>query len=386
RYAFNFYPFWYLFNFGIGKITSIITILGAVMMFIKRPKIFFFLFAVTLSFFCVITYATVGGFYVRNFVTIIPIILIFPAYFLNSILNKKNKYTLLLFLLILTPMFFENFSKSIALVIDYSKPWNYKQIENWMTNIPKGSKIAAHPSVPLPTDSIRLEYNEPTYYSMEEFKEEGAEFSVTNLDWITNDYYDWMNNFNIIYAKKPVAGLESYYSAMATEELADYSIYNVFKSPFAPESNFIVEKIPSFNVSQKKLLKTYSNLNPGWKGEPIKVRNAKGIVVEGKIKNGYLFVNFYKYYTDIPDITKRIGTRVSSREKDIKFSNKNIISEIPKGATWAVVGFSQYKIADSKADDVKIFSADVKTDFSGFTVKKTEIPKDLLFPNSQGNL
>lgn len=392
RFRLNPYPYWYLFNLGIGRITCFATLIGALVMFAKKPLRFLLLGSVIGSFFYFITFATDGGFYTRNFVTITPLILVVPGYFLSFLLEERKKYLkivgIFIFIILCAGLFIENFSRSIIVANEYSKQWDYTVLENWMNrNIPSNSKVSAHSSILIDDPSIqRLSYDDPRSYSMSEFKKDGANFSVTNFDWVTNSYYDWMNSYTF-YWSKPVASLETQYTSRATEELADYSIYSVIKPALAPESDFIVSKIPNFNVSSKVMAQEVNGIRSNnWESKPINIEKFNGIMVDGELKNGYLYIDFYKSLNDTSDVTKRIATRVSGREKDMKIDKEEIITQIPEGAKWMIVGFSNYKVDDSVISDLIIYNANVSVDFGGYKIQKVSIPKDVLFPNSQSNL
>ncbi len=386
------YPFWYLYHFGIGKMTSIITLTGIPFIFFGKFKKGLLLFSVTIPFFYATTYATGAGFYVRNFVTITPFLLISGGVFIATLFSIKIKpfkfVSILIGVIFLCLLFIENFSKSYIVDASYIKPWNDQVIKEWIVNnIPKGSKVSAHSSVPLPDYTItRLPFDFGTSFSLQDFISDKSDFAVINTEWVTNEFYYWMSSRDFKTMNKPIKNLESMYDAMMVEELSNYSIYNIIKPGLAPEAGFVVVKVPKFSVKNKELTETFNNITlRNWNSSPIDVTNYKGVVINGDFKNGYLYTNFYSDKSDINDLTKRIGARVSGREMGKELSKKDIVSKIPVGAKWMVVGFSTYSVNDFVVKDISVYNADVEADFGGYNVQKIQIDKDVLFPNSLGN-
>lgn len=392
RFRINLYPFWYLFNIGIGKLTSVLIIPGMLAMLLRKPKHFVFIFSAVITFFFVVTYATNGGFYTRNFVTITPLLLIFPAYLLGCLLMFKDRLlkvvAIFVFTAILSLALWENLSNSVIIPIEYSKQWNYLIAADWISkNIPAKSKVAAHSSVPLPVDGvIRLPFEQGQTFSVQEFIGEGAEYAVANFDWATNDFYDWMNRPKLTDWGKPNAQLESQYSAMAIRELSDFTVYSVIKPWQAPDSDFLVSKIPNYTATDKKLIGSYFDIKSGWRAAPIKTEDLDGLAVDGELSNGYLYVNFYKDEGDLSDVTKRIAVRVSGRNMDEKAKPEKIITQIPQGTAWAVVGFSSYSASNPVAKQILIYNIKVNADFGGVPVYSLKIDDGIIFPNSHGNL
>ncbi len=386
RIAISVFPFWYLFNYGIGQVTLLLSIVGGILLLFKNKIKFLFMFSSIGFFFYFVTYVTNGGYYTRNFVTIIPIILILPAYLIYSLF--KFKKLIFIPLIIILILFVENFSKSVVVINEYSKPWNYEVIGSWLKkNIPNGANVAAHSSVPLPDYVVtRLSYESVGAYSIQEFQQEGADFAVTNLDWISNDYYGWMNRFNSHYWGKPLTELMQEYSSMATSEVLSYSLYSVIKPALAPESNFIVAKVPKYTITDSHEVFVINNVNPTWRSEALDLSGYKGIYIKGNIKNGFIYVNFFKNIEDSKDLTKRITSRVSAREVKNNFIDVEAAMDIPDNAKYAVVGFLNHSPNESVAQIIEVYNANVNLDFGGYNVHETKIDEDVLFPNSQGNL
>lgn len=385
------YPIWYLYNYGIGRLTSVFVLLGIPFLFFKRIKKGLLIFSIVLPFFYTTVYATGGGFYVRNFVTITPFLLIAPAVLISFLLSNKKHFiryiTISAAVVILCFLFVENFSKDIVVISNYTKPWNDQVIKDWIiNNIPKGSRVSAHSSVPLPDDIVRLPFDFGTSFSIEDFIKDKSDFAVINTEWITNEFYYWMSSRTNGWVKKPIVDLESMYDAMTAEEMSEYSIYSLIKPALAPEAGFVVVKVPKFEVKNVKQIEKVQEISDrSWTSDPIEITQLNGITINGETVNGYLYANFYENKNDSTDVTKRIATRVSSREMGKSLSKEEIITEIPKNAKWMVVGFNTYSVNNFKATNIIINSANVKADFGGFKISSRQIDKDVLFPNSLGN-
>ena len=150
RMIFDFYPYSYLYHIGIGKLVSILSLLGVFVAFHYKKLNTALLLSVILPFLFITTYYTGGGFYTRNFVTIIPFLLIFAG----VLLSKLSKYKGLLFVLLII-VSRESLSNSLIILKEYIRPWNYKVMQTWTNkNVNDDMVVGAHASVPLP-DTIK---------------------------------------------------------------------------------------------------------------------------------------------------------------------------------------------------------------------------------------
>jgi 4-amino-4-deoxy-L-arabinose transferase-like glycosyltransferase len=420
----DFYPLSYLFNYGIGRLTSILILFGVSLTLFKNFKKGFLLLSTIIPVFYYLIFMTGGGFYTRNFVTITPLVLIFAGYFMSKMLNLKFKYLgYFVFIVLILSTAFENLNKDFILLDNYTKSWNQDIFKSWIeNNISNDSKIAAHSSVPLP-DSYRgrLDYDFYPAFSIDEFIEEGAKYAIANYEWETNDFYWWMTQDTRRSLQnwiKPTSILKETYPGMALTELQDFGIYSLVKPAFAPDANYLVSKIPQYQISNANLIKEfdfkggkndwtsvsdssfYENGNliikkggtpdsyTRWISPEVKI-NTSGFKIEYKIetienvskREGFLFVKFYKNNTEI-------GERLSKRN-DIynKWVNDFFVGQIPPGTDYMKVGFQVYNtaVAEVRLSDVKVYGTNVVNKNSE-GIKHIEIPEDILFPTSQGNM
>lgn len=399
------YSIAYLYHIGIGPITSLLVLLGIVIALVRYLKKSILLLSVVVSFLYITIYYTGGGYYTRNFVTIIPFFLLFAGIALATIFDffKRVKVIgLIVVLLFVSFVTYENLRNSVVVPQEYSKQWNYKIVEKWVTeNIPQGSRVAAHSSVVIPPGHVeRLPYDFDPAFSIEEFKELNADYAIANLDWATSDFYWWMTvgSGNFKYWNKPVDELSRTYPALTIKELSSFAIYSEINAWQAPESNFIVAKIPKYEVSNKEKVASFNNLSKGWKSDPIEVSDWEGFYmdfdlkvesVDGLKRDGYVYIKFYDNVDDAKKDVNEVLVRLSGRTKVFSQSIKNSLSgTVPKEAKYAVVGSHVY-IKESnqlEIDLLELYKAQVKADFDENSIRKLQLDHNVLFPNSHGYL
>lgn len=434
----DYYSFYYLFNIGIGKVTSVLVAVGLTLSSIKSKKAAILLLPVVLMFFYVTSYYTRGGFYTRNFVTITPILLVFAAFTLDQLLILKPKKVFIAFFLTLVSLsLYENLKLALPIPREYAKEWNFIELSNWESkNLEPGASIAAHSSVPLNVQDVERTSYEMNYsYSFNEFAEDGADYAITSIDWANNQFYWWTSNplkQSLLDFRKPNEIMEDSYTSLSIEELSDFSVYSVFNPWNTPDSSFVVSIIPHISAANTKLIKAFSfdtnsdgwrilgndfstkNLyyengklvskaedirgtRLRWESDPIDIDGLTGLQVEAKMQNfpikehgkeGFLFIKFFKSRADALLSQNRVGVRLSSRitEKN-KIVTKKIISRVPESAHYATIGVqvSDPRLADIFLDEVSIFSADVDIE-SKRDYKTIKFDKNILFPYSHGNL
>lgn len=426
----------YLYKVGIGPVASWLFIIGSVLLgFVNRKK-FILLFSIIFPFFVVTNFMTIGGFYTRNYVTIIPFLLIvasFPFVYLFEKFKIKTTRIIIIFLVfgVLLLGIKDHVANSFVLVNAYKSTWNYKVAEI-KTNkiIPQEETVALHSSVLIRDSQKRIPYELANSFSLEEFREKGATYAVSNLDWATIDFYWWMTAGlkDYRYFNKPVRILEETYPALALREISDYSIFNVVNPWEAPDSNFIGAVVPDYEVTNKVLVKNFdfknneegwsktgdlgqesgklfwSSDNGGslkiskegngskilrWESPAINVTRGDGYIVNAELftdsnvnsntRDGFIRVDMFSK-------GERIRTRLSSRLSQPS-QEKDLVIKVPEDIDTIKVGFQVYDMNSGNyfLNKLSIFGANVVE-----TVRqKTEsyhIPVDILFPNSHGGL
>jgi len=431
RMTFDFFPYSYLYHIGVGKVTSLMVILGIAIGLIRnRRKEILLLLSLMLPFFFVLTYYTGGGFYTRNFVTITPFLLIPAGYAAYSILKSKMKIVVIVGFALLTFLVRENLSKSLVVVQAYSQEWNVEIISEWiLSNIDSESNVAAHSSVPLPPGIKRLAYDFKPAFSIMEFEEMGADYAVMSMDWATDHFYGWMTQNtkkSLEYWDKPIGLLEMTYPAMAIREFTDYAIFSVLNPWEAPDSGFIVAQIPKLEVVGKTLKNNFdfetsditwerygsktllNNANgllnieagssqvSGWISSPIELEG-DGYVVEGAIKSsntsglrdGYLFVEFYDSFENAVSQDSRLAVRLSRRAvKQNTFEKAVVKGLLPENAKFMRIGFQNFDQArtNSSLEYASYSSANIRYDDFPIETNAINLEDGVIFHNSHGNL
>lgn len=440
----NIFPLSYLYHYGIGTWITIFSIIGFAIGVTKLFKRTLVLNLVVFQFMLMFVYISRGGFYTRNFVTITPLILIFTALLIDSAFrltqNFRAKWLASLGLIVLlVAISGDNIKSSLIIIKEYSKPWNRKVLSEWVgKNVPAGAVVAAHPDTPLPVEKVkRVVYEPDEFFSVNEFLEQSSDYAISNSSWSTNSFYWWMNgdlgDLKNIWVK-PVNVLEYSYPALALRELGQFGVYEVSNPWQAPDIDFLVAKMPKYQVLSKEKTYTY-NFNSGlggwqkagkfwanednldsknntlavnegsasiaslrWESPVVNIENWNGIEIDYKIKSeskskgirmGYVFVSFYNNETDAKNSLNRTGVRLSERSTVADgWVNKKLIGQIPEGSKYMTIGFYNYSPARSRVmlDDVDVYNAKVVVDFNGVNVKTINVDQNNLFLNSHGNL
>lgn len=438
RMEFNFYSFWYLFNIGIGRLTSALAIVGILWGLVRNFKKTLLLLSIIIPFFFVMVYYSNGGFYTRNFVTITPFILIFTGLLINSL--HRRGLGIVLAILVLGVLLFENLQNSIVIPIEYSKKWNFEVLSSWLQkNLSSGSKIAAHSSVPLPIESVkRYPYEFDIAFSLDEFTEEGADYAIANFDWVTNDSYWWMSRSYVSFWEKwikPDNTLRETYPALTLDELSYFSLNWVFNPWQAPDSDFLVAKLPQYRVVSKKKALSYNfledkagwepkgklqNCSGGeldrkermlvilptslcspiyrWESPPFLIEGWSGFDIKaiakslGSLPNkkvAFIYIKFYSSEEDARASKNRLSVRLSSRNGANDDFTLKLIGEVPPESHYAVVGFQAYNLTNVDAlylKSVEIDKAKVESTIKEGETGAVAIDSNIMFPNSHGGL
>lgn len=444
----NIFPLSYLYHIGIGQWISLLVVIGIVLSSLKYFKKSLVLFLVAFQFMLTFVYLSRGGFYTRNFVTITPLLLVFAGVAIDQSARALAKTKLIYVLLVLSTTLIvslPNIKNSLVINVEYSKPWNKKIIADWVSkNIPANSMVSAHPDTPLPVEGVKRSIFEPDdAFSIDEFSEQKSEFAISNSSWSTNSFYWWMNgsisDFRNLWSK-PVSVMEYSYPAIALRELGQFNVYNISNPWQAPDTDFLVAKIPVFKVNSR-ILKTVYNFDKSeqgwkkaglfwstndnldlkdaalhvrqdsapiasirWESEPIDVANWKGCQIDYKIKSitdkpvffetkkirtGYVFLNFYKNKSDAEKSENRLAVRLGARnDKWSIWTEKTLVGSLPEGSNFMTIGFYNYSPAVSEVflDDVYVYDADVNVNYNGFKIEPVKVDENNIFLNSHGNL
>lgn len=287
---FNYYALFYLYKWGISMWPFIFIIIGFIFMLSRNSVKALLLLSYIGIFLYVFLYYVSGGGYVRNFTTVIPLLMIFAGfgfYQLVKILktiNKKIPFILIFALLILVNL--NSIKSSIILAKDYTRPWSRDVMDVWVEkNIPENSTIrngvlGVSSSVTKKLNLINWEHGKED--SIEEFVTAKDDFAVLNVAW-HQAYMLWSDTNPkelLTYMDIPYRKLKDSYYGLSLTEFKDYAIWETYKSWQAPDDSYIVLKIPRLPKTLDNKIEEFhfDSDNQGWE-----FRNFSGTDVIEKI-------------------------------------------------------------------------------------------------------
>lgn len=262
---FRVYPYFYLFHWGIGRLPFLAIIGGIITMLLRNPKKFILPFSFACTFMFVMTVYSNGGIYPRNFVTVMPFLMMFAGYFLFSLHTVFKKFfsktvSLILIIIVVIAVNIPSAKDSFLLSSEYAKPWTFDTLSAWLDkNIPNGVFIRNYLLfLPYKSATLLREKNvkqlEWSYdkgsNSLAEFQKEGTDFAIINSYIYQSGIYQWREFPNpkmyLKYSTVPFDYLENSFLGLAVKELTQYSVFEAYKLWQAQEtSNYVVFKIPS---------------------------------------------------------------------------------------------------------------------------------------------
>jgi 4-amino-4-deoxy-L-arabinose transferase-like glycosyltransferase len=391
------YPFYYFYHIDYGPLLSISVVIGLFYSLKKFCRQSLFLLAELIPFFFIMIYFSGGGFYVRNFITITPILMIFAAVFIGSFLGVIKNKSFLKYLspLIIFGVVFITLKNSVISSYYYTKQWTYDEILNQSSKIlPKGSLVASHPFDPLPDYVVRTEFERSVSYSLAEFREEKADYALVNMDWASDDFYGWMLKVfpdSLQYWQKPISIMQNTFSGAAMEEMMDYVMADAFKPWQAPDAALFLIKIPYFQDVKYKQLSTIE-LNQEFSVKPGFVYRVSGLISSDEfvVKNkrsAYIRIDFYSKAVDGKEV--RVGSSVSARYYGSGRQNLELLAVAPGNSVSAKIILGVY------LDDLESYSLTrlaMQVSKEKYTLGENYLKlnfkqyQDLLYPYSDGNL
>lgn len=277
---FSYYAIFYLYHTGIGKLISVSILVGILVSLRRYFWETLVLGAVVVPFFYIFAYYTKGGFYIRNFVSITPVLLMFAGVFVvwvfdQTFRSKKSKKAGAFFIILATLIMSINpIKNSYANSINNTRDWGHELARNWAAvNLPEGATIASHPWEKYPEDRNlkRVELQTYKLLSVSEMQDLGVDYAFVNNDFVAQHSLWWINKLKptpFFYWEKPDDILANTYTGVAAKELASWSIETYIKPWQAPDMNFYIVKIPErISISEKKEIASYGfdSDAEGWK-------------------------------------------------------------------------------------------------------------------------
>lgn len=278
----NLYPFSYFYNIDYGPIEFVLVLIGLFIALKKFRKETLLLLSFLIPFMFILIYYSRGGFYVRNFITSTPLLMIFAAIALWQLYKliaryANSKLALVVILIFLPIVVFIPAKSAIINSYYYSKPWGYDLMRPWVQeNLPKDITVATHPfdAVNLKITNSRTEFENAGAFSLPEHLENGASYLVLDLNWVGYPFYFWMNygpGDLKLYWGKPLDHMRNMFHGLATEQFFRYQVHAVTKPWQAPDTHILIIKFPDFPETEMKKLKSF-NFDQGFEGWELRGR------------------------------------------------------------------------------------------------------------------
>ncbi|MDO8503237.1 MAG: phospholipid carrier-dependent glycosyltransferase [bacterium] len=269
----------YLYHIALTPVLSFAVLLGLALSLWRHPLKSLILLSIVLPFLYTLLYRLGGGaLYTRNFVTIIPLLIIFAAVFFNFIFSQalritRSRYVSAAFVtLVLFLSLFESLKNSLINVQNYIQPWGMTKMNLEVSkglrqsNVLPNSKIASHPwdfSIVLSKPSYitdqfsRTELDLYSTYSVPELQENGANYALLGLDVIDVANSWWMGKTGIRSWDVPVDVLRNQFPALVVNELTQNTLFSAVKPWQAPDNNYVFVKIPNRLEFMSREIKTF---------------------------------------------------------------------------------------------------------------------------------
>lgn len=257
------FPYFYLFNWGIDKLPSLMVIFGIIVMFFRSTFRFFLIFPFAFVFMFFMTYYSQGGIFTRNFATVMPYLILFAGYGMYELLrffkNKlKHRLAVRTIIVVLTVLINSSSIKN-SLILDkyYSMPWNETKLGEWLRDkLPKNTvvrnyQLFLHTVGGLAVKDKNIVLEDWNYSkgpnSLAEFQKEGGDFAILN----TNPYQSityWWRGYPQLYMGKnnvPSDFIENSFYGLTIKEFSNYTVFETYKPWQAHyNDNYLVFKVP----------------------------------------------------------------------------------------------------------------------------------------------
>lgn len=419
----NFYPLFYLYVWGIGKIPSLILVFGALFALLLRPLEALLLLTFVVPFFYIFIYYCSGGGYVRNFVPVIPFLMIFGGYGLSLLYKtirhffpeRLKSFAVGLLVLACLLVNFSPMKNSMILSYHYSLPINAYVFNSWFKKyLPKNIQLRIYPDY-LPEHELLfkgrkvIEWDRDKEDSLAEFQKEGDDFLLMNVNFNFNFEYWWFDlkpQQMIKYAGLPEEILANSYRGLMVRELLPYTVTEVYKSwQAAGEINYLLVKIPlrfsgrgkkiaSFNFDKdeegwqvkgdfdQKTTSFLWNADKGYlKSGSLEIDGGGNDLISARFTSPPIKVNPNKYYWAEAKIKNAVSLKQENRNAFLrldfynslednsteKISLKVALSE----RVWGEIGWQGKKVGTSSPNDANYLTisfqrSDLSPAFSSF--------------------
>lgn len=275
----NFFPLYYLFKFGLGQLVSLTIIFGFLYALYRHTVSTLIISSITLPFlfFFLILSGTPN---VRNYASIIPFLLIFPAVLVDRLapmvgstlarvipkrfLTKSKTSPLFVGAILLALIIgFSSLKNSFLSSYYFSKPRNQQLLLDWtVEKLPDNVNVAKTWAVPFPSyKKVKTLIDWPplieSYMSLEELKELDIEWVIMSSDsgiYISNLAWIYRNELirNIFLDNQLLWNyLDNNYASLVTQEIGGYRVKEFKKGEHSLDPEFFVSEVPTFWGAKK---------------------------------------------------------------------------------------------------------------------------------------
>lgn len=266
KFNIQLFPAYYMYHFGITPVLSIITLFGFIYALIHHPKSSLIISSVIIPYIYIFYFVSGTGM-VRNYASILPLVLIFPAVFLvdltkniqnifspfhRSTVSKHIFKLFLVFLIFIAG--FESLQKSFFNSYYFSKENSLTSVYNYMNaNIPEQSRILGMNAIFYPSKDFtitNMPSNNNLFATLDEIKNSGSKWVVLGFDSTASVFEGLLANQDLLrgnfFNQDSLWELYSqHYQGLAFKQLADYRIAQ-FVKPDSQDPSFIIIKFPDF--------------------------------------------------------------------------------------------------------------------------------------------
>lgn len=294
--VFNPYGPFFLYHWGIGKGVSLSILVGAALMLVVSRTRFFLLMSLVMPFLYAFLYYGGGGagYYVRNYATIIPFLLIFAGFFYAQLFRMLLKHTKLAKTLVafsmcvlLVVVSWDQIVRSSSLAYYWSKPWLHEVTAKWAgEHLPKDAQIEESSGLVQGHMMQHAAFTNLVYWgrdsvysvmSLAEMEQEGSDFVLIVSNQVQHQTIHWTNSLTITdffdYDDVPYRKLDNSYVGLSVYQMFDYTVYSAYHPIEYPSQFYIISKIPKTNTEVVKTIETFEFDTPQSVWKPLKLKN-----------------------------------------------------------------------------------------------------------------
>lgn len=212
----------------------------------------------------VMTFYSNGAIYPRNFVTVMPYLMLFAGYFMYVILNVLRKFlnrklSAMIIVILFMVINFDSAKNSFILSLEYSRPWTITTLSDWLEKkFPENVTIREYLLFVPPKTVTTLQEKKVKRLSwsydkgpnsVSEFQQEGTDFAILNSYIFQSVIYTWREfpkpQMYLQIDNVPFDFIDNSFYGASIRELMQYTVFEAYKPWQAQEtSNFLVFKIP----------------------------------------------------------------------------------------------------------------------------------------------